>query len=60
MLSQIKRKISGEDRPLMERFALHAYGLQLTDTDGKPLHLTADYPKDFEVFLKLLNRYDLP
>jgi 23S rRNA pseudouridine955/2504/2580 synthase len=60
MLSQIKRKISGEDRPLMERFALHAYGLQLTDTDGQPLQLIADYPKDFEVFLKLLNRYDLP
>ncbi len=59
MLGRIKRKLSGEDRPLIDRFALHARRLELTDLDGSPLVIEAEYPKDFAVFLKLLNRYDL-
>jgi 23S rRNA pseudouridine955/2504/2580 synthase len=59
MLSRIKRKISGEDRPLIERFALHAHQLEFTDLSGSVKVVTAPYAKDFEVFLKLLSKYDL-
>jgi len=59
MLSRIKRKLSGDDRPLIERFALHAYQLEFTDLEGKQKVVTAPYAKDFEVFLKLLNKYDV-
>ena len=58
MLSKIKRKLSGEDRPLIERFALHAYQLKFTDLDGSIQEIQAPYAKDLEVFLKLLRKYD--
>lgn len=58
-LSQIKRKVSGEDTALIQRFALHAYQLEFEDLNGERVNVTANYPKDFEVFLKLLNRYDM-
>lgn len=57
-LSKIKRKMHGSDTPLIQRFALHARELELLDLDLSPLKLTADYPKDFAVFLKLLTKYD--
>jgi 23S rRNA pseudouridine955/2504/2580 synthase len=59
MLSKIKRKLSGEDRPLIERFALHAHQLEFKDLNGDMKCVTAPYAKDFDVFLKLLNKYDL-
>lgn len=58
MLSKIKRKLSGENRPLIERFALHAYQLGFADLNGEKKNLTAPYAKDFDVFIKLLNKYD--
>ncbi len=58
-LSKIKKKLHGEDTPLIQRFALHARELELLDLDQTPLKISADYPKDFAVFLKLLNKYDL-
>ena len=57
-LSKIKRKMHGADTPLIQRFALHARELELLDVDLSPMKLIADYPKDFAVFLKLLNKYD--
>jgi 23S rRNA pseudouridine955/2504/2580 synthase len=57
-LSLIKRKFSGDDTVLMPRFALHARNLEFTDLNGEICKVQADYPKDFAVFLKLLNKYD--
>ncbi len=57
-LSTIKRKISGEDTDLIQRFALHAKSLEFNDLDGSRVFIETEYPKDFAVFLKLLNKYD--
>jgi len=59
MLSKIKRKLSGEDRPLIERFALHAFRLKFADLDSSIQEIEAPYAKDMEVFLKLLRKYNL-
>ena len=58
MLSWVKRKLHGTDSPLIQRFALHAKQLQIQDPDGTDLVLEAPYPKDMEVMLKLLNKYN--
>jgi 23S rRNA pseudouridine955/2504/2580 synthase len=57
-LSLIKRKLSGDDTVLISRFALHAREVEFQDLDGTPMSFQAEYPKDMEVFLKLLNKYD--
>ncbi|MBI1220964.1 MAG: RNA pseudouridine synthase [Bacteroidetes bacterium] len=60
-LSQIKRKFSmgkeKEETPMINRFALHAYSLFLK-TENILLDLKAEYPKDFDVFLRLIRKYD--
>lgn len=60
-LSQIKRKFSlgkyEEEQPMIQRFVLHAYSLFL-QTENISLDLKAPYPKDFDVFVKLLRKYD--
>jgi len=58
MLSLVKRKISGEDRPLIQRFALHARELVFKDLENQTISIKAEYPNDFGVFLKLLDKYD--
>ena len=58
MLSLVKRKISGEDRPLIQRFALHARELVFKDLENLTISIIAEYPNDFGVFLKLLDKYD--
>lgn len=58
-LSTIKRKVSGEDTALISRFALHARELTFQDLSGNTINVVAEYPKDFAVFLKLLEKYDL-
>jgi len=64
LLSKLKRGFTPNkrevERPMIERFALHAYSLELNDIDGTPLKAIADYPKDFGVFIKLLRKYDKP
>lgn len=57
-LSWIKRKMHGTDSPLIQRFALHAKYLQIEGPNSVKLMLEAPYPKDMEVMLKLLNKYD--
>lgn len=61
-LSRFKRSFTAnkreEERPMIERFALHAYSLELNDMDGAPMKIVADYPNDFGVFVKLLRKYD--
>ena len=57
LLSEIKRKHKGEDSPVMKRFALHARSIQFT-IFKKEFSFEAPYPKDFDVLLKLLEKYD--
>lgn len=56
-LSEIKKNYKigkyEEERPLIGRFALHAYGLRLTGLNGI-IEATAEYPKDLKVLLKQL------
>jgi 23S rRNA pseudouridine955/2504/2580 synthase len=61
MLSEIKRKFKSsdpEEKPMIQRVALHALSLSFRGLDGKLVSTEAPYPKDFEVFLKLLEKYD--
>lgn len=61
-LSAIKRKFNlaryAEETPMIQRVALHAKGLAFK-TD-KAYHIDAPYPHDFEAFIKILRKYDLP
>ncbi|MBL7812801.1 MAG: RluA family pseudouridine synthase [Bacteroidetes bacterium] len=57
-LQEIKRNAKGETNYLMQRFALHARALEFSLPDGSRVHVEAPYPKDMEVFLKLLEKYD--
>lgn len=60
-LSQLKKKFNlkkdTEEQPMMKRIALHARELTFADLNGEELCITAEYPKDFSVFLKLLEKY---
>ncbi|MCS6795477.1 MAG: RNA pseudouridine synthase [Raineya sp.] len=59
-LSQLKRKFKlaqeAEEQPIMRRVALHAFALQFEDLQGEIIYQEAPYPKDFAVFLKLLEK----
>ncbi|MDB9882331.1 RluA family pseudouridine synthase [Bacteroidia bacterium] len=46
------------ERPMIKRFALHAYSLELADMDGTTMNIVAEYPKDFAVFIKQLRKFD--
>lgn len=59
-LSDLKRGYKGrdEERPLMDRLALHASILSVTHpTTREPVTITAPLPKEFEVALKQLRRF---
>lgn len=59
-LSQIKHKYNynrtGEEEPIIKRFALHSFQLILNDLHGKKMQVQADYPKDFKVLLQALQK----
>lgn len=60
-LSQIKRKvnISGEtEKPMISRVALHAFSIEFESPAKGRIRIEAPYPKDFEVMVKLLHKYD--
>jgi 23S rRNA pseudouridine955/2504/2580 synthase len=62
-LSLIKRKVKyGADetnKPMMSRVALHAFSISFDSPDKGPVSVNAPYPKDFNVLIKLLDKYDL-
>lgn len=62
-LSLIKRKVKyGADetnKPMMSRVALHAYSISFESPDKGSVSVHAPYPKDFNVLIKLLEKYDL-
>ncbi len=61
-LSMIKRKVhqskDSEEKPMIGRFALHAHSIEFTNMQGELITITAPYANDFEVFVKLLDKYD--
>jgi 23S rRNA pseudouridine955/2504/2580 synthase len=61
MLSRMKKNFKvnkfENERGMMQRVALHAYNLKFTIED-KVFDVTAPYPKDMEVLLKLLDKHD--
>ena len=61
-LSQLKRnfhlKKDSEEMPLIKRFALHASQLSFRGFQEEEIIAEADYPKDFQVLLKQLRKYN--
>ena len=61
-LSQLKRNFNQkkweEERPMIERVALHAFSIAFKDMNGKIQEKEAPYPKDFEVLTKQLRKYN--
>lgn len=59
-LSDVKRKFNlkkgEEERPLMQRVALHAFSIKFKDVDGEVLEIEAPYPKDFRVLVTQLEK----
>ncbi len=59
-LSELKRKFKlaqhEEERPIMQRVALHAFALQFEGLKGEVIYQQAPYPKDFAVLLKILEK----
>ncbi|MGW8122275.1 RluA family pseudouridine synthase [Roseivirga echinicomitans] len=59
-LSQLKKKFNlkreEEERPIIQRFALHAYALTF-DNFSEQITVKADYPKDMQVLYKQLKKY---
>ncbi len=52
------KKISSEDKCIFDRVALHAFSIQFTLMNNEQITLQAPYPKDFEVILKLLEKFN--
>src|ERR1700712_4099872 len=61
-LSKLKRKNhlgkDQEEKPVMKRFALHAYEVTFKLVNGELVTIHAPYPKDFETLLKQLEKFD--
>jgi len=60
-LSDLKRKYKPKDeleeRPLMDRFALHAKKINFISLGGEEINVEADYPKDFSRVIKQLDKW---
>jgi 23S rRNA pseudouridine1911/1915/1917 synthase len=61
LLSSIKKKFKlskhdEEERPMLNRVALHSYRLKFTDADGKVIDLVAELPKDIRALLQQLRK----
>ncbi len=61
LLSAIKKKYKmskhdEEERPMLNRLALHSYRLKFTDADGKIIDLEAGLPKDIRALLQQLKK----
>jgi 23S rRNA pseudouridine955/2504/2580 synthase len=58
-LSQVKRNYKQKDleKPIIHRLALHALSLSFVGGRGEEIRIAADYPHDFGVLIKLLDKY---
>jgi 23S rRNA pseudouridine1911/1915/1917 synthase len=62
LLSSLKKKYKlgkhdEEERPMLNRLALHSYCLKFTDADGKAFNLIAELPKDMRALLQQLKKH---
>ena len=61
-LSQLKRNFNRnkgeEEKPMIDRVALHAHQIAFKDLDDEVIQVEAGYPKDFSVLIKLLRKYN--
>jgi 23S rRNA pseudouridine1911/1915/1917 synthase len=61
LLSSLKKKYKlskhdEEERPMLNRLALHSYRLKFADADGKIIDLVAELPKDIRALLQQLRK----
>ena len=61
LLSSLKKKYKlskhdEEERPMLNRLALHSYCLKFTDAVGNAFNLTAELPKDMRALLQQLKK----
>ncbi len=61
LLSSVKKKYKlskhdDEERPMLNRVALHSYELKFKDTEGKEFDLIAELPKDMRALLQQLKK----
>lgn len=61
LLSSVKRKFKlskneDEERPMINRLALHSYRLKFTDEHGNKLDLVAEIPKEFRALMTQLEK----
>ncbi len=60
-LSELKRKFNlkkeTEELPVIQRVALHARSLSFFLMNGEGVRIAAPYPKDFDVLVRLLDRW---
>ncbi|HMK03415.1 MAG TPA: RluA family pseudouridine synthase [Ferruginibacter sp.] len=61
LLSSIKKKYKlsrhdDEERPIINRLALHSHKLLFTDRHGKPMELVAEMPKEFRALIQQLKK----
>jgi 23S rRNA pseudouridine955/2504/2580 synthase/23S rRNA pseudouridine1911/1915/1917 synthase len=61
LLSAVKKnfklgKHDVEERPIINRLALHSYKLVFTDMHGKEISLTAEAPKEFRALMQQLRK----
>jgi 23S rRNA pseudouridine1911/1915/1917 synthase len=62
LLSSLKKKYKlskhdEEERPMLNRLALHSYCLKFTDAEGNPFDLIAELPKDMRALLQQLKKH---
>lgn len=61
-LNEVKKKVhlgkDEEKKAMMKRVALHAYSIQFNSIAKGDISITAPYPDDFAVMVKLLEKYD--
>lgn len=60
-LHEIKRKFKTNDEQqnaMIERVALHAKKIVFEHLDGRKIEMECDYPKDFAVLVKLIQKWD--
>ena len=60
-LSEYKKRYNigkyEEERPLINRVALHARNIKFQNSAGATMEFDAPYPKDFEIMLKQIRKY---
>ena len=61
LLSSLKKKYKlskheEEERPMLNRLALHSYCLKFTDAEGNTFNLAAELPKDMKALLQQLKK----